>query len=437
MTCVTCGTVGPAEATWCPQCYLPYVRAGAVPQQASTTSPTWAVTTGSVPPPPAYPPPSPVAANAFSAPNAFSPLNPFAAAPNALAAPPVYGQPVYGPPPGAQFLPQVWPAKLGLVVPEYAVQTGDLPRICVISGRPTETMYKMRWLWAPSWTWIFVFLGLFPALIVRYLAGDKVAGYLPVHPTVRRKCRWFTSLGALALLVGFFTAIGGLADSQAVAALLGVALLVGGGVAVFIWGQKLPVRRAAPGFVALPKASPEFAAAFKVGRPARQVPYSTEPLKFRTSTVVKVLGAVCAVLIGIGLVLGIHQGVTCGQSAVHPNIGTVNTDFAQSRARVAAITAQTQGQGLTMATAQALAAEHEQLLAQLQTVHLSAPDTAAIDDYGASLQSYDSKLLAAMQPTISDTEANAELSAANSQLDSDSANLNAALHVVPARCANN
>jgi hypothetical protein len=37
MRCASCGTVGPAGATWCPKCYLPYVRADATaPALAST-----------------------------------------------------------------------------------------------------------------------------------------------------------------------------------------------------------------------------------------------------------------------------------------------------------------------------------------------------------------------------------------------------------------
>ena len=69
---------------------------------------------------------------------------------NAFAAPPApagypggfVGPVVQGPPPTIS-------AKRGLVVPVAALEVGDLPRICVVTGQPTNNMIKMRWHWSP------------------------------------------------------------------------------------------------------------------------------------------------------------------------------------------------------------------------------------------------------------------------------------------------
>jgi hypothetical protein len=321
----------------------------------------------------------------------------------------------------------VWPAELGLVVPEYAVATGDLPRICVVTGVPTENMVRMRWLWAPSWTF---FLGL----LIRYLIADKAAGYLPIHPSVRRKRRQLELSAVLAFVAGLVVMVAGAAGNQPVIALLGAAVVLAGLWTLSVAARPTaPVRRAGPGYLALPKASPAFAAAFRAGRPAGQQPYRQEPLTYKTRKAFVVPAVILALLLVPLGIYGAVQAHSCSAGTVHPNAGVVDADFAYSRGIVAGINAQTGGQGLTPAGAQQLVAEHSRLLAQLQSVHLSRADRAAVDAYSQTMTSYDNALTAAEQRQ--DDVADQALRDANLQLTNGGQTLSAALHSVSADCA--
>src|SRR4051812_9995046 len=117
MTCTTCGAVGTPGATWCWQCYMPYARA-----------------TGSIPPPPNYVP-SRAAAPQYAMANAFA------------APPPPLGYPGGFSGPAVQAPPPTLSPKKGLVLPLAAFEVGDLPRVCVVTGKPVSAMTRVRWHW--------------------------------------------------------------------------------------------------------------------------------------------------------------------------------------------------------------------------------------------------------------------------------------------------
>ncbi|BEP14919.1 hypothetical protein acdb102_32300 [Acidothermaceae bacterium B102] len=230
--------------------------------------------------------------------------------------PPPFAPPAYATPPASQ----AWAPKLGLVVPQQAVEVGDLPRICVVSGQPTDRMKKMRWNWAPSWVAIFVVAGLLPFFLVRELVGDKVSGYLPLHPSVTRRFRLQIAGGLVGFLASLVLLIVSAAQSSGLLAVLALALTVASVLLVFRPGRALPVRRAAPGFVSLPKASPAFVAAFRSGRPAGQLPYTAVPATYRTSKIVIVLAGVLVAFIAVGAVISAmgganDSGCACGAAS--------------------------------------------------------------------------------------------------------------------------
>jgi hypothetical protein len=348
---------------------------------ATFAAPTPAYATSGYPPsgyaPPGYPPPTfgfpgQAPANPFAAPAGYAPAG---YAPSGFAA-----QPVFGNPP-----PQSWPAKLGLVVPQYAVETGDLPRICVVSGLPTDTMVRMRWMWSPAWSYLL-------GLLIRYLVADKVAGYLPIHPSVRRRHRLTMAAAIAAFPVGLVVMVAG-AAAQAVAVVFGVALWIGAIAMIALRGRLVPVKRAAPGFLAIPKASPAFAAAFRAGRPAGQVPYSTTPATFRTRTVFIVLGVVLLVpVIFFAVAAGVHQSLTCQASSVHPYRQHVEDALQADNQSLQPLAVQSDGAGWTPQQGQQVLTADATMTTTLQGLTLKAADGLAVDGYLGQVSEFDQSL---------------------------------------------
>jgi hypothetical protein len=341
------------------------------------------------------------------------------------------------PPPGfgqQQYAPPAWPAKLGLVVPEIAVQTGDLPRICVISGRPTDNFVKMRWSWAPAWTYIFVLAGILPVLVIRYFAGTRSAGFLPIHRDVQRKRRRQGVLAVLGFLGGLAVFIAAAALSSGLTALLGVALIVGGTSIAFQPSRALPVRPAGPGFIAFPKASPAFAAAFRAGRPANQVPYSAEPITYRTGKVWLVLAGVCVLIMVPAAIIGAVHDQNCRKGAGHTNADLVYSLLNSSDDALAAQAAADGNQGMTDVEARQQIAADQQLIAILSRTSLNQQDGLITDQYAAALAGYDGALQAAL--TGAGPDASSQVTLAARRVDTAEAALRRQLSSVPSSCVN-
>lgn len=209
-------------------------------------------------------------------------MNSASAKPPARPAPPGFPPPPAGPGFAAQFpyppplAATSWPAGVGAVLPESAVAVGDLPRICVVTGQPTDDMKHMRWVWAPSWIALFIVVSGPLVFVLRHMLGDKASGYLPVHRSVTRKFAAYTAGGYLLVFVGVLQLCIAAGVLSGQLALLGVVVSTAGFLLAEVPHRLLPVRRGAQGYLSLPKASPEFAAAFRGGRPAGQVPYASQ-----------------------------------------------------------------------------------------------------------------------------------------------------------------
>lgn len=392
MTCVTCGTVGPVGATWCPTCFMPYVRAGS-----------------SIPPQGFAPAPAPVQP-VYAAAGAYAPpANPFAAPP-----PPMYA-------------PQSWPAELGLVLPEHAVATGDLPRICVVTGQPTDNMVKMRWTWAPAWTYLL-------GLLIRHILSDRVAGYLPVHPSVHGRHQRGVRGSIVGFVVGLIVMIVGAMVALPVA-MVGLAMIVASMIVLFQHRQLVQVERAAPGFLALPKASREFSAAFHAGRPAGQLPYSSVPAKFSTRKIYYVLAALLVPLMGLGVFAAVQHDHACRLSTLHPNVALVGAAVDQDAMTVEQISTAANGQGWTVAQAQQVLKADSTMKDTLATVRLSAHDRDAVDAYVDVVDRYDAAL--ATRLDADSAAAKATYDSAAKLLQASTQNLDQQLRAIPLDCQDN
>ena len=268
MTCTTCGAAGQPGSMWC-------VRCG----QAL---------------PPAFPPPANVRTPQHASGPAYAASTPMPSYAGAQ----FVSKPVYGPPP-------TWPADIGLVVPQNAVETGDLPRVCVVSGVPTDNMARQRWMWAPSWTYFF-------GLLVRYVVADRVTGYLPIARSVLRRHVALVLVCIAGFACGFVALVAGLMSTRPVVALVGLTFFVGSVVVLGIKGTLVKVKRAAPGYLAITNASPEFARAFKAGRAAGVAPYASKPPRFERPLVI-VLAVGLGLFSAFGLLVNaVDPGWGCG-----------------------------------------------------------------------------------------------------------------------------
>jgi hypothetical protein len=377
-------------------------------------------------------PPAPPYAAPFAAPASYqqpafaSPAYPgtsavdrFGMPANPFAAPPMLTP---GPPPGG------WPAKLGLVLPQNAVETGDLPHVCVVTGRPTDHFVKRRWVWATKWLLLLFFFGVFPVFLFQELVGDKVAGYLPVHTSVRRRYR--RQAGGL-FVGGVVLFVAGIAAKQGGLVALAVLMVLSALVPLVRYGSRIQLRRAAPGFVALPKAHPAFRSAFTQGRQPGEQAHASQPPRYNSGLRVAIYAALSALALGGGVVNGFATAGHCSRGRQHPNVAAVDSAFAESRTNVAQINGASNG--LTEQSAAQLATEHQRLIGVLQGIRLSGSDRDAVDLYDASLAAYDQQIQTALQ--MSDLQsADSAVQNANAALDGASQQLSESLQSVPIDC---
>jgi hypothetical protein len=92
---------------------------------------------------------------------------------------------------------EVWVTRDDLAV-------GDLPPVCVVTGRPADGLVPIRFNALPGWTWVLLLLGILPFLIASLFARERVVGEVPVVAAVverfRRRRRGSFGLGAAGLV---------------------------------------------------------------------------------------------------------------------------------------------------------------------------------------------------------------------------------------------
>jgi hypothetical protein len=159
-----------------------------------------------------------------------------------------------------------WPVSMGTVVSQYALETGDLPRVCVLTGVPTENMVWVHWRWAP----LRAHGGRARQLerrMLRPTRADRVSGYLPI---ALRTQRW-QQVKVAAVLTGFgvglVATVVGAGEGHAVVAAAGVGLMVGAVLVLAVKGRLVRASRADAGYVALKNAHPDFTLALEAWQP--------------------------------------------------------------------------------------------------------------------------------------------------------------------------
>jgi hypothetical protein len=136
------------------------------------------------------------------------------------------GQPGYG------AVPARVEGDLVTVAKTYA-----FPPLCVKCAAPGELRGRLQaFAWFPQWTYLLVFLGLLPAVIVQTILTKRAKLNLPLCPSC--SSRWTTArvLRSLAfvlpIVVGLGLAFAGIADNSGLITLLGFLLFFPGILAV-------------------------------------------------------------------------------------------------------------------------------------------------------------------------------------------------------------
>ena len=108
----------------------------------------------------------------------------------------------------------IWPADLA---------EGNLPRVCVRTGAPADTVAHVKYISTPAWTFLAIFFNIFAFVLVRVAAARRAAGVLPVSHDVARRVRLYrrvpVGLMAVAVLsIGFALVLGDQLPEAGVAA---------------------------------------------------------------------------------------------------------------------------------------------------------------------------------------------------------------------------
>jgi hypothetical protein len=67
-----------------------------------------------------------------------------------------------------------------IAVRREAFEQGTFPRVCCKTGRPADLSRRWEFSNTPGWTWILLFLGVFPFLIATAFATERFSGVLPL-----------------------------------------------------------------------------------------------------------------------------------------------------------------------------------------------------------------------------------------------------------------
>lgn len=89
-----------------------------------------------------------------------------------------------------------------VTVPREALYEGELPGVCVVTGRPADGTVEVRFDSLPPWTWILLLFGVFPFLIASLLATERVVGQVPVVREAVTRYHALRRRSTLVLVVG-------------------------------------------------------------------------------------------------------------------------------------------------------------------------------------------------------------------------------------------
>jgi membrane-bound metal-dependent hydrolase YbcI (DUF457 family) len=145
-------------------------------------------------------------------------------------------------------------------------RTGELPPVCVVSGRSADRVVRVRFTHTPDWPWLLLPFGVLPALIALMFTSQRLDGALPLHQRAiddhRRRRRLVVALLVLSLVL----LLGAALTTESALAVAGVVGLVLAIVAKLVTDLRFvrAVPRDGGRQVMLRRVHPDFAAAVTV-----------------------------------------------------------------------------------------------------------------------------------------------------------------------------
>lgn len=71
-----------------------------------------------------------------------------------------------------------------VAVSRERLRKGDLPLICIKTGRPAHGMVDATFSVLPSWTYLLLLAGVFPFVIALLFAGERIVAQVPLRRSV-------------------------------------------------------------------------------------------------------------------------------------------------------------------------------------------------------------------------------------------------------------
>ena len=87
-------------------------------------------------------------------------------------------------------------------------EDGLLPRVCALTGVPTDDVKAKTFLWQPAWVAVLILAGLLPYLIVSMIIRKQMRVELPLVRAKHGHWMWRQLVGVLALFVFVTVMIG-------------------------------------------------------------------------------------------------------------------------------------------------------------------------------------------------------------------------------------
>lgn len=118
-------------------------------------------------------------------------------------------------------------------VSRLRLREGDLPPICVKTGRPADGTVRVTFATLPAWTYLLLLAGIFPFLIAVVFANEQIVAQVPLRRPVLDRYHAFTMRArmtfGIAVVCGVAAAVSGHGWIVWLAALAGIA-----GVAILL-----------------------------------------------------------------------------------------------------------------------------------------------------------------------------------------------------------
>jgi hypothetical protein len=103
------------------------------------------------------------------------------------------------------------------------------------------------WKVVPGWTWVLLFFGFLPFLVIRFCAGERVEGRIPVTAHAFKRQRYASRAALASLVLGPVAVVWGIADGRFGIAWFGLVCVIGAAVGALLsehwWVGLLPARR--------------------------------------------------------------------------------------------------------------------------------------------------------------------------------------------------